>query len=130
MNELKSNLGYFLIVSHLNANSAEGLDWAQEVLITGLRDGDNVCDWRVEVHSRDVDYGNEYKIKIVDSSEDGCDQVDNKRSSEDNGEDSEEEEHHGPAVYIIRKMGVSEEERKRRETKHDTSKADMKFFGY
>jgi len=122
--------GYFLIVSHLNVNSAEGLNWAQEVLLPGLRDGDNVCDWRIEVHSRDVDDGDEDTNKIVDSSDDSCNKVDNTINSGDNVENSEEEEHHGPAVYIIRKMDVSEEERQRRKTTHDTSTADMKFFAY
>ena len=72
----------------------------------------------------------EDKNKIVDSSDDSCNKVDNTINSEDSGEDNEEEEHHGPAVYIIRKMDVSEEERQRRETMHDTSTAKMKFFTY
>lgn len=106
------------------------MNWAQEVLLPGLRDGDNVCDWRIEVHSRDVDDGDEDTNKIVDSSDDSCNKVDNTINSGDNVENSEEEEHHGPAVYIIRKMDVSEEERQRRKTTHDTSTADMKFFAY
>ena len=103
-----------LIVSHLNACNSEGLSWVDEVLITGLRNGDGISDWRIEVHHSDSDNG------------------ENEISHD--GEDSEKDD--GPAVYIIQKVSVPclacnnieiiGEIGKGR----TTSKASIKFFGY
>ena len=108
-----NTIGYLLIVSHLNACNSEGLSWVEEVLVTGLRDGDNFCNWRIEVHS---------------SSDVGEDDVfsDDKESVEDKQKDC------GPAVYIIQKQGYSSDmiSEKRVSNDKNVSKVDLKFFGY
>jgi len=92
----------------LNANTLEGLTWTQEVLFPGLKGGDSTSDWRIEVHGNDVDNDNE--------------------TSET--EDDSDEKHAGPAVYIICKIAVSNEEREEREKTQKDSNVDMKFFDY
>jgi SAM-dependent methyltransferase len=47
--------GYIMIVSHLNANGATGMEWLNEVLGTGLKAGDKKANYRVEVHGNDDD---------------------------------------------------------------------------
>ncbi len=92
----------------MNANTSEGLTWTQEVLVPGLEGGDSTSDWRIEVHGNDVDNGD--------------------KTSET--EDDSDEKHAGPAVYIIRKIAVSNEEREEREKTQKGSNVDMKFFNY
>ena len=105
--------GYILIVSHLNANGPEGLSWVNEVLITGLKDGDGECSWRIEVHGNDAqerdDEGEGMKVK-------------------ETTEDEEESKNYGPAVYIIRKVDMKGNGEKSSED--DFQRADVKFFGY
>lgn len=103
-----------MIVSHLNACNENGLSWVDEVLVTGLRNGDKVCNWKIEVHSSDDD----------DDDVDGGDNVD---------EDDEiiKEKDYGPAVYIVQKLSISDEEvAKRRNDDEELSKVALKFFGY
>jgi len=114
--------GYIVIVSHLNANGPKGLLWVDEVLVNGLKDGDGVSNWRIEVHGNDVDDNDD------EESPDG--KVNVKEMEENEDEDDEAlSKDYGPAVYIIRKMEVSEEEREKR-SEDDSSRVDMKFFGY
>lgn len=122
--------GYFLIVSHLNACNAEGMSWVNEVLVTGLNNGDRSCNWRVEVHSSSTD-----EIDLIDDPNE--DQ--NVQSTNTNGS--------GPAVYIIRKVTLQkgEEEAPSLENSSANKKSDegvdgedddfnanvkIKFFGY
>ena len=105
--------GYILIVSHLNANGPEGLSWVNEVLTTGLKDGDGECSWRIEVHGNDAeedgDEGEGVKVKEIT-------------------EDEEESKQYGPAVYIIRKGDMKDNGEKSSED--DSQRVDVKFFGY
>lgn len=105
--------GYILIVSHLNANGPEGLSWVNEVLITGLKNGDGECSWRIEVHGNDAeedgDEGEGVKVKETTEDEEECKQ-------------------YGPAVYIIRKVDMKDNGEKSAED--DSQRVDVKFFGY
>ena len=102
-----------MIVSHLNACNSEGLLWANEILVTGLRSGDKESDWRVEVHSSDADDDNEMLS-----------------TTNEEKEDDYQEKNNGPAVYIIQKQSVSSEEQMRRKKNNVESNVSMKVFGY
>jgi hypothetical protein len=104
-------IGYLLIVSHLNARNAEGLSWADDILAVGLRDGDKISNWRIEVHSSDPD----------------DEQDDDANNDDDNSDEGKE---YGPAVYIVQKISVTDDIAKARENDEDSSKVDLKFFGY
>ena len=95
-------------MSHLNACNTKGLSWVDEVLVTGLRNGDKISDWRIEVHSSDEN--------------------DDSNSNSDN--DDEVEKEYGPAVYIIQKVAVSDDRVKKRKADIEVSRANIKFFGY
>ena len=105
-------------MSHLNASDAAGLSWVDQVLITGLRNGDTLSDWRIEVHSN----------------ADDCEDVDG--GDRDSGDDEakapgDEEKENGPAVYIIQKVAEPDDIAEKREAdENNTSKVDIKFFGY
>lgn len=46
--------GCILLVSHLNAHTANGINWLNSVVVTGLRNGAGVSStWIVEVHGSD-----------------------------------------------------------------------------
>ena len=46
--------GYIILVSHLNAHTSDGIEWLDEVVITGLRDGGGRhSEWEIEVHGSD-----------------------------------------------------------------------------
>jgi hypothetical protein len=110
--------GYILIVSHLNANGPEGLSWIDEVLATGLKDGDSASDWRIEVHGNDADED--------DVAPDGQVNVNIQENAENEGDGSNSPStQYGPAVYIIRKIKGSKDQ-----GQDDSSRVDMKFFGY
>jgi SAM-dependent methyltransferase len=46
--------GYIFIVSHLNANFQNGLDWLHEVIFSGLKAAGKGVSWEIEVHGNDV----------------------------------------------------------------------------
>lgn len=46
--------GYFLLVSHLNAQTDQGITWLSNVLFEGLRRGDSDVAWSVEVHGNEA----------------------------------------------------------------------------
>ena len=104
-------------MSHTNANSDEGLDWIENVVAEGLRRGTSGSDWRVEVHSKELEEKDEPPHKGVDLL-------------------SDEEDSLGPAVYIIQKIAASEEGGKgngRGSSEKDnirTSRVFMKFFAH
>jgi len=95
--------GYFLIVSHLNACNEAGLSWVNEILVNGLRKGDNESNWRIEVHSNDQEMSDE---------------------------EEEDRDDHGPAVYIIRKVTASHSLNEKNGLDSILSRVDVKFFGY
>ena len=45
--------GYFVLVSHLNAHTAKGLEWLEGVIVNGLRAGGGSFLWEIEVHGND-----------------------------------------------------------------------------
>ncbi|GFH50038.1 hypothetical protein CTEN210_06514 [Chaetoceros tenuissimus] len=96
--------GYILIVSHLNANNAEGYDWANDILSTGLKSGDSDCNWQIEVHGNDVEEENDNE------------------DDENETEDDDESKNYGPAVYICKKVA--------KRNKDNECKVGMKFLGY
>ncbi|GKY95103.1 hypothetical protein MPSEU_000474300 [Mayamaea pseudoterrestris] len=72
--------GYILLASHLNAHFPSGLSWLETIIFTGLKQGDSLCEWSIEVHGKeDVN---------------GADNV---------SDDGVSIEATGPAVYIISK---------------------------
>lgn len=97
--------GYILIVSHLNANNAEGYEWANDILTTGLKSGDDDCNWQIEVHGNDVEEEND-----IDDDD------------ENETEDEDDSKNYGPAVYICKKVA--------KKNKDNECKVGMKFLGY
>jgi len=114
--------GYILIVSHLNANGPEGLSWIDEVLATGLKDGDSASDWRIEVHGNDADDDADEDDVAPDGQVNV--NIQENAENEDDGLNSPSTQY-GPAVYIIRKIKGSKDQ-----GQDDSSRVDMKFFGY
>lgn len=101
-----------MIISHFNACNNAGLSWVDEVLMKGLKQGDKNCDWRIEVHSSDDE-----NIEVASA----C--------SED--DKSSDEHDYGPAVYVIHKAAISEDELKKRiEADQEECKVALKYFGY
>ena len=39
-----------MVISHLNANSEEGLEWLERIVVPGLRSGAGQFHWQIEVH--------------------------------------------------------------------------------
>ena len=79
--------GYIVIISHLNAQVESGLEWLNNVILPGLRATGNF-EWVIEVHGSEV----EIPSDIEDDLEKGQDiQI----------------ESPGPAVYFIKKVGLS-----------------------
>ncbi len=116
--------GYFLIVSHLNACNAEGMSWVNKVLVTGLNEGDNLCNWKIEVHGSSTD-----QIDLIGDSP-------NCGEPNENGDRSTT----GPAVYIIQKDTVEkngngsqvkvDNEGMEKNSKGEVTNVKIKFFGY
>lgn len=92
-----------MIVSHFNACNSKGMSWVDEVLVAGLRKGDKMCDWKIEVHSSDDD---------------------DEESPQDGDSTEQNEKDVGPAVYIVRKVALTGD------SSNDISKVSLKFFGY
>jgi hypothetical protein len=96
-----------VIVSHLNAHAAKGLEWLYDIVVPGLRTGDGRCRWQIEVHGNDADVPSD------------------REETDENGL----EESHGPAVYIIQKCPSTAAD------KDDTdpfpaSSLDLRFCSY
>ena len=77
-----------VIVSHLNANAENGMQWLDDVVIPGLREGGGGdCGWDIEVHGSDEE-----------------------EPTDDENEETTSEGP-GPAVYIIHKKQTRSEEK-------------------
>mmetsp|Transcript_12688 Transcript_12688/g.16960 ORF Transcript_12688/g.16960 Transcript_12688/m.16960 type:complete len:553 (+) Transcript_12688:111-1769(+) len=122
--------GYLVIVSHLNANTTQGLSWLDEVVVPGLRAGGGDATWEIEIHGSDGNDGSdddedddegEGDNDIIDDDDNDMGDGDGEDTDEDEdcvgqeGEESANTEYDavgtktlpsplGPAVYIIRKM--------------------------
>lgn len=66
-----------MIISHINAHTEDGIDWLNNIVVPGLRNGECQHEWSVEIHCGDMPENLE-------------------------GEDDESASL-GPAVYIIHK---------------------------
>ena len=64
-----------MMISHINAHTENGMEWLNDIVVPGLRQGGGRRQWSVEVHGAD----------IPEDDEEG------------------ESESPGPAVYIIHK---------------------------
>ena len=92
--------GYIVLVSHLNAHTKNGIEWLHEVVLPGLRAGDQDWRWEIEVHGND-----------------GLD-------------DFEDQNHAmpispGPCVYVIHKLDVPTEDKD-----GTTASIPLRFFTY
>jgi SAM-dependent methyltransferase len=45
--------GYIFLVSHLNAHTDSGIEWLDQIVLPGLREGDQNARWDIEVHGND-----------------------------------------------------------------------------
>jgi SAM-dependent methyltransferase len=92
--------GIMVLVSHLNANTPNGVRWIENVVVAGLsKDGESKAAWEIEVHGSD---GNE---------------------SWDGSDESVDSLSPGPAVYILHK-------RERDDDAPATQALELKFFVY
>jgi SAM-dependent methyltransferase len=93
--------GILVLVSHLNANTPNGVRWVENVVLAGLsdKDGESKAAWEIEVHGGD---GNE----SCDGSDESVDSLSP-----------------GPAVYILHK-------RERADDAPATQALELKFFVY
>jgi hypothetical protein len=74
--------GIIMVISHVNAQTEDGMQWLNSIIVPGLRVGSVSSKWRIEVHGGE----------ISDSSD----------GENEEGDDALSE-HPGPAVYIIQK---------------------------
>lgn len=123
--------GYLVIVSHLNANNEVGMSWIDEVVVVGLKAGDAVSNWRIEVHSGENDDDDESEGQATATSISIQDeQIEGTLAKDDQAEENTS----GPAVYIIRKLNkdidATENEDKQSIENQQDSKVEVKFFGY
>lgn len=119
---LSPDEGYILIVSHLNANEPQGMDWLHEVLVPGLSAGCSTCKWKIEVHSNDD----------VSSEKDDEDENDEETKTREKTSKLQEASKFGPAVYIIQKRNSLEPQNGNVSHDKDSfhSLVDVQFFGY
>ena len=142
--------GAMVIISHLNANTMDGLKWLDEVIVPGLRKADSNADWAIESHGAedpedndeeceidnfDEEPGDNVNVDEAESSEYPEDEIDNTKESENGQENEMINERFGPAVYIIRKNGCRSS--KNIETNSSDKKNEgnlktipFKFFSY
>ncbi|KAI2513459.1 methyltransferase domain-containing protein [Fragilaria crotonensis] len=92
--------GYIVLVSHLNAHTKNGIEWLHEVVLPGLRAGDQDWRWEIEVHGND-----------------GIDDIDN--------QDHATQTSPGPCVYVIHKLDMPVEEKD-----GSTTSIPLSFFTY
>ena len=94
--------GYIIIISHLNARVDSGIQWLNDVIVPGLREGGKNCDFQVEVHGNEVS------------------------TPSDDEEDSPESP--GPCVYMIEKIPLSKD--KKKTIQSEPSTIPLKFVTY
>ncbi|OEU20709.1 hypothetical protein FRACYDRAFT_234341 [Fragilariopsis cylindrus CCMP1102] len=94
--------GYIIIISHLNARVDSGIQWLNDVVVPGLREGGKNCDFQVEVHGNEV--------------------------STPSDDEEESPESPGPCVYMIEKIPLSKEEKKTIQSEPST--IPLKFVTY
>lgn len=92
-----------MIVSHINAHVQSGLDWLDNIVVPGLREGAGEHEWQVEVHGNSADI------------------------PEDEESDGGTPENPGPAVYIIQKGQLRNGIQK---TDNDPPTIPLRFFCY
>jgi len=103
--------GCFFLVSHINAHSAKGEKWLDEIIVSGLRKGCCNVSWSIEVHGREQLEENE--------DDDGA-------STEDDNDASPVAP--GPAVYLIFKGRRDDKSEPERISVSET--IPLKFFAY
>ena len=94
--------GYIIIISHLNARVDSGIQWLNDVIVPGLREGGKNCDFQVEVHGNEV--------------------------STPSDDEEESPESPGPCVYMIEKIPLSKE--KKETIQSEPSTIPLKFVTY
>ena len=94
--------GYIIIISHLNARVDSGIQWLNDVIVPGLREGGKNCDFQVEVHGNEV--------------------------STPSDDEEESPESPGPCVYMIEKIPLSKE--KKKTIQSEPSTIPLKFVTY
>eukprot|EP00934_Nitzschia_sp_Nitz4_P001903 Nitzschia sp. Nitz4//scaffold170_size48074//30367//31646//NITZ4_007108-RA/size48074-augustus-gene-0.34-mRNA-1//-1//CDS//3329538649//1903//frame0 len=95
--------GAIVIISHLNAQNSDGLEWLDTLVVPGLRKGAGEYNWMVEVHGNDA-----ASASAANNSDDAAPDL-------------------GPAVYVIHKLPASEEEK----SKDDyLPTIPIRFFSY
>lgn len=95
--------GCIVLISHLNAHTAHGVRWLEEVVVTGLNHHSATACWEIEVHG-------------------------NSQALEDN--DRVPEGSSGPAVYIIHKTIKQTEVTTANSSDERTTAIPIKFFSY
>ena len=113
--------GCFIIVSHLNANTSTGMRWLQDVIIESLhlksntkRNHDtsevNSYKWEIEVHGSGCDNEqsdeDEEAFPNQDDISTSNDINDTEVETDNFPENSDESISPGPAVYVIKKVGI------------------------
>ena len=108
-----------MLISHLNANTTSGVEWVDEVVVTGLKEGGGNANWIVECHSADVsnsigeeeyeEENEEDENEQVVNDEDTNDAIVEREEDDGPGEEGEDWEENndgnpGPAVYVIQKL--------------------------
>ncbi len=96
-------LGSIMIISHINAQTENGIDWLNNIVVPGLRNGAGLQKWSVEVHGGDIP-----------------------ESQDDDDEDKSIVL--GPAVYIIHKEGIVKRDSMTDDT--DPPTISLRFYSY
>lgn len=147
--------GIMIIVSHLNANTSDGLKWLDEVVVPGLRQSDSYADWVIESHGADDEMDDEGELMEEEEEDGNVDDMvgdidapgdgeeDDPKDGEttnahdkEDGDDPDTEEdgmskRYGPAVYIIRKKKFSKPVTESNRYEMQTPKPiPLKFFSY
>jgi len=145
--------GYFMLISHLNANTSSGIEWIDEILVSGLRTGgDKSAKWVVECHSADMNNDDSMEEMDEEGAENGKNEevvettVEDDKDGSDDGSSSKEKSDNtrgpGPAVYIISKLPFSSsnddeecktDEKDKKGSNHDDEHPPtipLKFFTY
>ena len=107
------------------------MSWIDEVVVVGLKAGDAVSNWRIEVHSGGNDDDDECEGQTTATSICIQDEQNEDTLAKD---DQAEENTSGPAVYIIRKLSIdmdaTENEDKQNTDNQRNPRVEIKFFGY
>ncbi len=115
---LTHNIGYLVIISHLNAHVQSGLEWLDDIVVPGLRKGARHCEWDIEVHGNEAD--------VPSEPEDDTDGISTPESP-------------GPAVYVIHKgshhvLKVADPPQRNNDSKEEDDMPlptiPLKFFSY